>query len=288
MRQKERHRFQQTMSNVCYFFCGIKKERVRFPEKYLKGLRIKNVGRKLYMIMSPYCHFTGAFMIFEPVSGCLFTGDLFGGVTLDDDMYSLYASEKNWQGIKFFHERYMPCNSALKYAVGKIRKLEGLKHICPQHGSIISGDLIPEFLDRMERLQVGADLLADREMDEATRGFWNQLGNRIMETADELLGEDVLLRISRNSDLAAYGEINGTKVNIEKLPSKFIEALVVMLCEGQSQFVANQIKVVAIMEAESLGLTGFSVDLAVEEDSEDYTALEGEPTNDEPINLELE
>lgn len=268
--------------------CGIKKDRVRFPEKHLNGLRIKNVGRTLHMVMSPYCHFTGAFMIFEPVTGCLFSGDLFGGVTLDDDMYSLHATEHNWKGIKFFHERYMPCNAALRHAIGKIRRLEGLKHICPQHGSIISGDLIGEFLDRMERLQVGADLLEDREMDPHTRGLWNTLASRILETADELLGIDVVRKVAKDPDLAEFGTIEGTTAKIEKLPSKFVEALVVMLCEGQGQFVSNQLKICAIMEAETLALSGFSLDLGVEEQSDDYEPLEGEVAEDQHYELDLE
>jgi glyoxylase-like metal-dependent hydrolase (beta-lactamase superfamily II) len=244
---------------------GIPKDRVRFVERYRGGLRFPAVDRELKIIPSPYCHFTGAFLIFEPRSGCLFTGDLFAGVTMDREMYPLIATEHHWAGIRFFHERYMPCNAALRWIVQKIRQIEGLRMICPQHGSIVPEELIPEFLDRMESLQVGADLLSDRELDDPTKASWTVLANTILDTAEKLIGQEVHLRVVENRALMDLAELHGKTVEIRKLHQRFVENLVATLIEGEPNEVASRIVMKALAKAEQLGLGTFAVDLALEE-----------------------
>jgi flavorubredoxin len=246
---------------------GIPKERVHFVEKFRGAVRFPAVDRTLEIILSPYCHFTGAFLIYDRQSGCLFTGDLFAGVAMDDGMYPLYATDHNWAGIRFFHERYMPCNVALRWIVGKIRQLEGLKQICPQHGSIIPEELIPEFLDRLENLRVGADLLADRELDDSAREAWNELANRVLRIAGELLGEGATARVADNSDLMDMGHFDGRRLVIDKLHQHFAETLVLALTAREVPEIANRIIMAAMLEAENLGLGAFAVDLAIEEPS---------------------
>ena len=57
----------------------------------------------------------------------------------------------------------MPVNAALQRVVATIRKLTpAVEMIAPQHGRVIRGPLVQQFLERMERLQVGLDI-----MDEA-------------------------------------------------------------------------------------------------------------------------
>ncbi|MCG8454952.1 MAG: hypothetical protein MI919_01625, partial [Holophagales bacterium] len=244
---------------------GIPRDRVRFVERYGGAIKLASLNRVLKIIPSPYCHFTGAFLIFEPRSGCLFTGDLFAGVSLDESMYPLEAEEGHWSGIRFFHERYMPTNTALRWIVGKIRQLEGLEMICPQHGSIIPKDLIPEFLDRMENLQVGADLLDDRELDDHTRSLWNQLAQRLIDVADEILGVAASVRIAEDPQLMDLAHFEGNRVVIDKLHRRFVEGLVAALTEKEVPEISNRIITTALIEADRLGLGTLAVDLALDE-----------------------
>ena len=264
---------------------GIPKDRVRFVEKFGGAVRYPAVDRSLRIILSPYCHFTGAFLIFEPVTGTLFTGDLFAGVSMDERMASLTATDHHWAGIRFFHERYMPCNAALRWIVGKIRQLEGLERICPQHGSIIPKELIPDFLERLEALRVGADLLADRELDGATKKAWNRLANRVLATAEELLGPEALARVADDVDLMDLGHFDGPRLEIDKLHQHFVETLVITLTEREVPEVANRIIMRALLEAENLGLGAFAVDLAIDEPSPSHS---GTATSDGGPVLEIE
>lgn len=264
---------------------GIPRERVRFVEKYGGKMSFPQISRHLEIIPSPYCHFTGAFLIFEPKSGCLFTGDLFAGVSLDQAMYPLHADEHNWSGIRFFHERYMPCNVALRWIVRKIRQLQGVKMICPQHGSIIPESLIPEFLDRMESLLVGADLLADRELDTGTREAWNHLANAVLKTATELFGQSATGKIAGNKTLMQLGHFDGNHLTIDKLPQQFVETLVLALTDKEPPELANRIVMKALVEAENLHLGTFSVNLAIEEPG---PALPGAANDSDVLPIDLD
>ena len=115
-----------------------------------------STGHKLSFIPSPYCHFRGAVMLFDEENGTLFTGDLLGGLSFNPD---LYATADSWEGIATFHQIYMPSIAALKHAVSNIREIDELpKMIAPQHGSIITGDLVNQFLEKLDNLEVGLDL----------------------------------------------------------------------------------------------------------------------------------
>jgi hypothetical protein len=53
----------------------------------------------------------------------------------------------------------MPSQGALKHAVNNIREMKNAPSIvAPQHGSIITGELVQDFLGRVENLEVGLDL----------------------------------------------------------------------------------------------------------------------------------
>ena len=56
--------------------------------------------------------------------------------------------------MKAFHQRWMPSTSALRAWVARVRPLNPTM-ICPQHGSIFSGDNVGKLLDWLENLEVG-------------------------------------------------------------------------------------------------------------------------------------
>lgn len=142
-------------------------------------------SHRIQFIPTPFCHFRGACMLYDLETRVLFTGDFLGGIAA----VGLEATPSNWAGIKAFHQLYMPSNDAIRLAVQRIRKLDPPPlMLAPQHGGIITGDLIPEFLDQMENLQVGLDIIVS--LDEQLPLLIQSL-NEIIVVFKELCGEEV-------------------------------------------------------------------------------------------------
>jgi glyoxylase-like metal-dependent hydrolase (beta-lactamase superfamily II) len=141
---------------------GLPEKRVRTVESFDSHvLRMKKSGHRVRFVPARYCHFRGAMMVYDYESRVLFTGDFMGGVTTRQGD-GIYATEDSWEGIKLFHQLYMPSTKAVMQTIERISTLNPFPEvIAPQHGDIIKGDLVVEFLDRMSRLQVGVDLVED-------------------------------------------------------------------------------------------------------------------------------
>jgi hypothetical protein len=123
-------------------------------------------------------------MLYDLESRILFTGDFMGGIAATD----LFATRANWSGVKAFHQLYMPSNEAIRLAVRRIRELQPAPlMIAPQHGSIIQSEDIPFFLDQMEKLRVGLDIITtfDEIMPQLIAGL-----NEIIATVRGTIGED--------------------------------------------------------------------------------------------------
>jgi flavorubredoxin len=139
-------------------------------------------------VPTPFCHFRGAMAFYDPESQILFSGDLFGGLNQLGRTH-LLAEQLDWGGIAQFHQIYMPTREILRYAIRQIRALTPrVKIIAPQHGHVITGDLVPLFLDQMEQLFVGYDLLAI-ELDELYAQQYRELMDLIIESSKAALGE---------------------------------------------------------------------------------------------------
>lgn len=163
-------------------FIGLKDKNFKAVESY-KNLRAKMPGNnRMIFVPSPFCHFRGAMMYYDVSSRILFTGDRFGGLSYSQD---LYADESSWEGIKTFHQLYMPSKDALRLAISRIRNLDPPPlMIAPQHGSIIKGDLLNEFIERMNHLDVGLDLFKDRKDEENYLGAINEILSEIEHEKD--------------------------------------------------------------------------------------------------------
>jgi len=122
-------------------------------------LTTKN-GLRLQFLTTPYCHSPGAFVSYEPESGVLFSGDIFGGV---EESWHFYADENYFNAIKGFHSSYIPSRDILNYALRKIEQLD-MHLIAPQHGSIIRRPLIRPLIEKMKKLECG--LYIDQKYNE--------------------------------------------------------------------------------------------------------------------------
>ena len=122
----------------------------------------------------------------------LFTGDFMGGVNSRNGD-GVFATEDSWEGIKLFHQLYMPSTKAVRKTVERISMLNPFPEvIAPQHGDVIRGPLVTEFLSRMSQLEVGIDLVEENnpEVDLTLLGintFLELLGVNFPEVRNDFL-----------------------------------------------------------------------------------------------------
>lgn len=145
---------------------GLPEKRVRTVESFnSQTIHLKKTGHRIRFVPATFCHFRGAMMVYDPESRVLFSGDFLGGInTRKGD--GVYADEASWAGIELFHQLYMPSRRAVEQTVDRISLLNPFPEvIAPQHGDIIKGDLVVEFLSRLRSLNVGMDLLSENDPD---------------------------------------------------------------------------------------------------------------------------
>ncbi|OJH37407.1 hypothetical protein [Cystobacter ferrugineus] len=221
-------------------------------EKFAQGLSVPT-GHKLLPVPSPFCHFRGAVMLYDPQTRVLFTGDLFGGLT-DSKAQGLWADESDWSGIRAFHQIYMPVNTALVRAVAAIRKLTpAVEIIAPQHGRIIRGPLVQQFLERMERLQVGLDII-DEAQDRTHLQAWNTVVDRVLSLARGYLGDSVEAKLTASQQLADTAQFEGPRLVVKRLGKWTLEHVVDLLCQGEPPEIAGPIMVEATTAAAEYNL----------------------------------
>lgn len=106
-----------------------------------------------------FLHSVGNFSFFDPESRILFSGDV--GSSLVDGSVS-YAPCSDFASLlpsmEGFHRRYMASNRAARLWVAMVRRVNPAL-LVPQHGLPLAGPAIADFLDWLERLECGVDLL---------------------------------------------------------------------------------------------------------------------------------
>lgn len=163
---------------------GLDSTKFRAVERFKNMRIVMPSGHKIQFVPTPFCHFRGACMLYDLNSRILFSGDFMGGIAATQ----LFATRENWAGVKAFHQLYMPSNKAIRLAISRIRELQPAPlMIAPQHGSIIKAEDIPFFLDQMENLKVGLDIIStfDKIMPEMIAGL-----NEIIATVRKTIGEE--------------------------------------------------------------------------------------------------
>jgi glyoxylase-like metal-dependent hydrolase (beta-lactamase superfamily II) len=174
-------------------------------------------------IPTPFCHFRGAMALYDPEHRILYSGDLFGGLNRLGVVH-LLATEDDWSGIAQFHQIYMPSREVLRYAVREILSIRPkVEIIAPQHGHIITGDLVGLFLERMHELLVGSDLMAEEWDAENLSGY------------REVLQYMVDCAIEERGELNVTGRINAQEVDDElRMHLRLRQGEVVLEREGYS------------------------------------------------------
>ncbi|MDC0748153.1 protein kinase domain-containing protein [Polyangium mundeleinium] len=237
------------------------------PERYVDTARFPRgfdvpTGHMMLPVPSPFCHFRGAVMLYDPETRVLFTGDLFGGLT-PIEARGLWADESDWAGIRAFHQTYMPTNRVLTRAMDVIRALDPpVEIIAPQHGRLLRGPLLHRYIERLARLPVGLDILDD-VADEETITAWNSVLRRVVRTARMVLGPEADELLQQHEDLRDALQVSGDQVRLSSLGRWTLGAVVEALTVGQTPTIANPIKLEAVLACEELELP--SPDIRIED-----------------------
>lgn len=135
-------------------------------------------GTSIGFIFTPYLHFPGAIMSYLPEQKALISGDLFGSITAD---WQLYADDAYIDGMKAFHEVYMPSHEILKVAMESLDSYS-ITLICPQHGSVIREN-IQKYIDTLKEMPCGLFLQPRKQsvpLDGGIRALLDQVVTRLI------------------------------------------------------------------------------------------------------------
>ncbi len=242
-------------------YYNIPRERFVALEKYPRGIQLPS-GQVIIPVPSPFCHFVGAMMLYDPETRVLFSGDLFGALT-DRDATGLYADESDWTGMRAFHQIYMPTQSALQHAIRNIRQLTPrVEIIAPQHGRVIRGPYVQDYMERLYHLPVGLDILDDRHASDEELQAWTTVLRRMLDVATATLGDRALEIIDNDPNLSGHITLGaGDQATIQALGKTSVEQAVRVLCQNVPHNVANAIKYEVVYAAEELGLPTPAVEL---------------------------
>lgn len=124
-----------------------------------RGMDIKLSTSTLKIIPAHFLHSEGNFSLYDPTSKILFSGDIGASMMPEGSMYfEVENFENHIKYMEGFHKRYMKGQDVLRKWVSIVRKLD-VQMIVPQHGAIIRGENVKKFLNWLENLKCGSDIL---------------------------------------------------------------------------------------------------------------------------------
>jgi flavorubredoxin len=143
-------------------FCKAGKTEGRIAGIPDQGTRLKLGSCEIHVLPAHFMHAEGNFQFWDPVSGILFSGDLGVSLIPPNETGQTITSLKPWlPKIEPFHRRYMVSNKILRYWARMARSLP-IKMLVPQHGIPLKGAAIGEFIDWIENLDCGIDLMTQQ------------------------------------------------------------------------------------------------------------------------------
>lgn len=110
----------------------------------------------LNMVPAHHLHSAGNFHLYDKKAKVYFSGDV-GAALLPPEMNDLYVEDfsAHIKHATGFHQRWMGSNEAKRDWCERVSKLE-IDMLCPQHGSIYTGDDVGRFINWFDELKVGA------------------------------------------------------------------------------------------------------------------------------------
>lgn len=179
-------------------------------------------GRVLEFVQTPYLHFAGSIATYDRQSGTFFSSDLFGAFSKS---WSLYAGDDYIEGMKAFHEHYMPSNRILRPVMSMLMEME-IHMIAPQHGSIINRD-VKKYIRILRDLDCGS-LLDPIKKELTVTGGYHPICSAILiryasiysrEEVQEITGE---LEMKVNEKLEVIDSSNTGDVLLNRIFEKVL------------------------------------------------------------------
>ncbi len=216
-------------------YCDVDDDQLVGLEDYPDGLKLPTEA-VVRPVATPFCHDRGATMLYDPETRVLFSGELFSGLT-NPGNDELYADEDDWIGLRAFHQMYMPSQSAVRRAIGRIRELDApVDVIAPRRGRLIVGEFVDLFVERLADLRMGIDV-AD---EHAVCDRWTSVATDIVEVAIERLDASGLQALLEGDDeLADVVAFDGGTPTVRTDRKQQVEYLIRRLGEGLDHGDAN-------------------------------------------------
>jgi len=141
-------------------FCSVGNAEGRVEGIPDEGLDIPLGSCALKAVPAHFMHSEGNFQFYDPVSKILFTGDMGASIVSHKEADTPVADfQTHIPLMEGFHRRYMVSNKVCRYWVHMVRQLD-VESIVPQHGRMFKGkEMVNQFLDWIETLPCGVDLL---------------------------------------------------------------------------------------------------------------------------------
>jgi flavorubredoxin len=126
-----------------------------------EGMRIRIGRSELVALPAHFLHSEGNFQFWDPASRILFTGDLGASIGTGREAQVVVESlAGHIPRMEAFHRRYMVSNKVLRLWARMVRPLP-IAMIVPQHGAPMKGRAVAEFIDWVENLSCGIDLVGE-------------------------------------------------------------------------------------------------------------------------------
>ncbi|MFO0593142.1 MAG: protein kinase [Polyangiaceae bacterium] len=232
---------------------NLPRERFVDTDAARRGLTLPG-GNVVIPVPSPFCHFRGAVMLYDPDTRVLFSGDLFGGITAAGP-HDLWADSSDWSGVRAFHQAYMPTSRAIAAAIRAIQRLDPpVEIIAPQHGRLLRGDVLQRFMQQLERLPVGFDIMDDVGDGADAMAAWSSVLNRVMHVARMILGEGVDEVLDRDDEMRECCELYQGRFEVQSAGRWVVSNAVRLLTTGKDPSIANPIRLEAVLACEELEL----------------------------------
>ena len=114
---------------------------------------------QLKAIPAHFLHAEGNFQFYDPVSRILFSGDLGANLCPPEDLDKPVGRiSEILPYMEGFHKRYINSNKVCRLWANMVRGLD-IDMIAPQHGRAFEGRAVTEFIDWIEQLDCGVDLM---------------------------------------------------------------------------------------------------------------------------------
>lgn len=174
---------------------GVSSARFQAVEKIKNACVRLSKDQVIRFLPVPFCPSRGACMLYDEQRRILFSGGLFGGITFT---LPLFATPQHWEGIRIWHQMYIPSQQSLQQAIKIVRDLQPPpKMIAPQHGAMLKDDMIPMVLDKLSALPVGVELPQGTEIDKV---MYIEAINEVLATIAQKTGKEVMAHLLRRLD----------------------------------------------------------------------------------------